>query len=145
MFINTNVKENCIFETHILCMCKISKRVEKEVFGQWKRKLFNTYMDRLLDSFLLLMKFCGFSLGYGMIVNILCTVFCLCIFLFLSKLKTSVKTLVGLFSTFTVNIRLYLTCSNKENNFKASMISSTSFISLAYSGFYVLLYYLSIV
>ena len=48
----------------------------KEVFGQLKKKQFNTIMNNLMHLFLLLTELSKASLGYAIIVNILCTFFC---------------------------------------------------------------------
>ena len=56
-------------------MNEIKKGVVKEVFGQLKRKLFNTYKEHLLHSFLFLMEFYRSSLGLAIIANILNTYF----------------------------------------------------------------------
>ena len=68
-------------------MYEIKKIVVKEVFEHLKRKLFNTYIDDLLHSSLLLMEFSGSSLGYDIIVNQLCTSVSLYNFLYHMRLK----------------------------------------------------------
>ena len=73
-------------------MYEIKKRTVKEVFGHWKRKLFKICADLLYHSFPLLMGFCGSSLDYGIIVNILCAYLCRCTFSYRLNLKAFFKT-----------------------------------------------------
>ena len=50
------------------------KKNSKKVFGHLKKKKqFNTYMDHHLHLFLPLTECCKSSLGYVIIMNILCT------------------------------------------------------------------------
>ena len=112
-------------------MHKINKRNVKEVAIWTLKKLLSSYMNHLLHSFLLLMEFCRSSLTYAIIVNVLCTYYCWCNFSYRQNLYRHFLKKLSSFSTFTINVRIYLTCVNKVDHFKASMLSSTGIISLA--------------
>ena len=108
---------------YTLLMYEIKRMVINEVFRHLKRKLFNTYTNYLLHSFLLLMEFYMPSL-YRLCQHCeyIMYLFLLSQFFVSSKLKTSLQIIIYFFSTFAINIRMYFTCANKENNFKASML-----------------------
>ena len=83
-------------------------------------------MNHLLRSFLLLlMELCRSSLFYAVIKNILRTYFFDPIsHIVIIDIFKNIN--LGVFSTFTINIRLYITCANEVNNFKALMLSLSS-------------------
>ena len=107
-----------------------------------KRTLFNAYMNHLLQSYSI---FDGvlqvFILLYHHCEYIMYTYFLLTQFFISSKLKDIFNNIsLVAFPTFTIFNCRYLTWNKEVDNFKASMLSSTSFVCLTLAVSYVLLH-----
>ena len=116
MTINVVVAEKLRIWNLYIFYVRNLKKVMKEIFGHLKGKQFNTYIDHLLHSLLLLTKFflhyrlcyhCEYILYLFLLMQFFIWKFC--------NWKTFLKTVfstLDCFLSFTIHIRMYLPCAN---------------------------------